>query len=74
MERVLGERLVQRAAALDVGLDVEDELLHGLVLVAVADDLEGLNERDTGGHHRRELTREDGDVARRDLLGVREKL
>jgi hypothetical protein len=41
IQRMLRQRFVQRAAALDVRLDVEHQLLHRRLLVAVADDLEG---------------------------------
>ena len=62
---MLGQRLVQRAAAFDVGLDVQHQLLHGWLFVAVADDLEGLHHRNAGGHHGGELAAEDCDVLRR---------
>ncbi len=55
VQRMLGERLMQRRAALDVGLDVEDQLLHGGLLVAVADDLEGLHQRNARRDHGGEL-------------------
>ena len=40
MQRMFAERFVQRRAAFDIGLDVEDELLHRRLVVAVADDFE----------------------------------
>src|SRR5207244_690036 len=67
VQRMLAERLVERRAALDIGLDVEDELLHGGLLMPVADDLEGLHERDARGKHGSELAAEYRDVAGIDL-------
>src|SRR5207245_188503 len=63
VERVLAERFVERGAALDIGLDVEDELLHGGFLMPVADDLERLHERDARGEHCGQLAAEYRDVA-----------
>src|SRR5205807_7690314 len=63
VERMLAERFVERGAALDIGLDVEDELLHGGLLMPVADDLERLHERDARGEHGGELAAEYRDVA-----------
>jgi hypothetical protein len=74
MQRVLAQRLMQRRAAFDVGLDVEDQLLHRRLFVAVADDLERLDERDTRGEHRRELAAEHRDVFRLDLAAALESL
>ena len=53
---------MQRAAAFDVRFDVEHQLLHGGLVVPVADDLERLNHRDAGRHHGRELPAEYRDV------------
>src|SRR5580765_3873306 len=64
---MLAERLVQRGAALDVRLDLEQEPLHRGLVVARANDLERLHERDAGAQHGRELAAEDGDVAGVDL-------
>ncbi len=64
---------MQRAAALDVGLDVEDQLLHRRLLVADAHDLEGLHQRDAGREHGRELAAEDRDVPGRDLAARAEE-
>src|SRR3569832_1016383 len=66
--RVLGQCLRQGAAALDVGLDAHDELLHAGIVVAAADDLEGLHQRHAGAHHGGELASEDGDVFGGDLF------
>ena len=65
VQRMLGQRLVQRGAGLDVGLDGEHQLLHRRLVVAVADDVEALHHRDAGLQHRRELAREQRDVLRR---------
>ena len=62
VERMLAERLVQRGAAFHVRLDVEDQLLHRRLVVAVADDLERLDQRNTGGQHGGELAAEHRDV------------
>src|SRR5262249_31182166 len=63
IERVLAKSLVQGSTALDIRLDVEDELLHGGLFVARADDLECLHQRNASGEHGRKLAAEDGDVA-----------
>ena len=63
VERMLAEGLVQRGAALDVGLDVENQLLHRRLVVAVADDLERLHQRNAGGQHGGELAAEHRDVS-----------
>ena len=67
---MLGERLVQRGAAFDVGLDVENQLLHRRLVVAGADDLERLHQRNAGGQHGGELAAEDRDVAGVDLAAL----
>ena|SRR5438477_4914768 len=54
---------MQRGAPLDVGLDVEDEPLHGGLVIAVADDLERLHKRNARGEHGGELASEDRDIA-----------
>ena len=48
-------------------LDVQHELLHRRLFMAVADDLEGLDHGDAGGHHGRELAAEYRDVLGLDL-------
>ena len=55
VQRVLGERLVERVARLDVGLDRQHQLLHRRLVIADADDLERLHHRDAGAEHRGEL-------------------
>src|SRR5581483_4679488 len=61
------QRLVQRDAPLDTALDIENELLHGWLVVAVADDLEGLHHRNSSREHCGELPAEHRDVFRLDL-------
>src|SRR5262249_43626355 len=73
VQRMLRERVGERRAALDVGLDREDQLLHGRVLVTRADDVEGLHERYARGHHRCKLAGEDRDVGRRGLALLAEE-
>src|SRR2546430_4538359 len=55
---------MERSAPFDVGLDGEDEPLHGGLVVAGADDLERLHQRNARGEHGGELAAEDGDIAR----------
>ena len=64
IQRMLAERLVQRGAGLDVGLDREHQLLHRRLVVAVADDVEALDHRNARLQHRGELAREQRDVLR----------
>ena len=59
---MLGERLGQGGAALHVRLDGQDQFLHRRIFVADADDLEGLDQRDTGGQHGGQLAAENSDV------------
>src|SRR5882762_4405477 len=66
VERMLCERLVQGGTPFDVGLDVEDEPLHGGLFMAVADNLERLYQRNARGQHGGELAAEDRDIARID--------
>src|SRR5205085_7336257 len=54
---------MQRGAPLGVGLDGEDEPLHGGLVIAVADDLERLHQRNARGEHGGELAGEDRDIA-----------
>ena len=70
---MLGERFGERAAALDIRLGRENELLHRGVVVTRADDFESLNQRDAGLEHDRELPREYRDIARRDLAAAGKK-
>ena len=65
---------MQRGAAFDVGLDVEDQLLHRRLVVAVADDLERLHQRNARGQHGRELAAEHRDVFGLDLAAGLERL
>ena len=54
---------MQRGAPFDFGLDVEDELAHGGLVIAGTDDFEGLDQRYAGRQHGGELATEHGDVA-----------
>ncbi len=74
VQRMLGERRVQRVAGLDVRLDGQHQLLHRRLVVADADDLERLHHRDAGGQHRGELAAEDRDVFGGDLAFALEEL
>ena len=69
---MLRQRLMQRAAALDVGFDVQHEFLHRRLFVPVADDLEGLHHGDACRHHGRKLPAEYGDVFVGDLATASE--
>ena len=71
---MLGQRLVQRVAGLDVALDRQHELLHRRLVVADAYDLERLHHRDARVEHRRELAGEQGDVLGSDLAFALEQL
>ena len=76
VQRVLAERRGERRAGLDVGLDLEQKLRHRRVRRALADDVERLQERHAGLHHRGELARKEREIllsdaaaaARLDLL------
>ena len=70
VQREFRQRFMQRAAALDVGLDVEHQLLHGRLFMPVADDLECLNHGDAGRHHGRELAAEYRDILHRDFAAA----
>ena len=74
IKRMLGQRLVQRVARLDVGLDRQHELLHRGLVVSDADDLERLHHRDARREHRGQLAGEDRDVFRSDLAVALEQL
>src|SRR5699024_4790155 len=74
VEGVLGERLVQRGTGLDIRLHRQNELLHRWLVVAISDYVETLHHRDTRLKHRRELSREERNVFRRDFLAAFEKL
>src|SRR4029077_12389481 len=66
VERMLAEGLMERSASLDVGLDLEDQPLHRGLFMAVADDLEGLHQRNARGEHGGALAAEDRASARGD--------
>src|SRR3984893_5646108 len=63
---MLAERLMERRAAFDVGLDLEDQPLHCGLFIAVGDDLECLDHCNARGEHGGELAGEDRDIARID--------
>ena len=67
VQRVLAESLVERAAGFHLGLDVEQQPAHRRVGVALADDIEGLQQRHPGLHHGGKLAREQRDVLLGDL-------
>jgi hypothetical protein len=67
VKRVLAKSGGERRAGLDLGLDLEQELRHRRVRRALADDVEGLQQRHARLHHRRELPREQRDVLVGDL-------
>ena len=73
MQRMFAERFVQRGAAFDVSLDVENEFLHRRLVVAVADDFKRLHQRNAGREHRRELSAEYRDVFGLDLAAALER-
>src|SRR6202030_3814020 len=60
-------RLMERRAAFDVGLDLQDQPLHCGLFIAVGDDLESMHQRNARGQHGGELAAEDRDIARIDL-------
>ena len=60
--RVLAHRLGERRPALDVLPNLEDDLLEGLVLLLLTQDVQALHEGQTGIDHHRELPGEDRDV------------
>src|SRR6266702_2396913 len=65
---------MQRRAALDIGLDVENQLLHGGLLVTVTYDLERLHHWNARRQHRCKLAREHRDVCRIGLAAALECL
>ena len=67
IQRVFAESLIERAAGLDFGLDVQQQLGHRRIAVALADDVEGLQQRHAGLHHGGELASEQSDVFFGDL-------
>ena len=73
MARMSGERRGQRGASFQFGLHLEHECLHGRGLVAAANDVESLNQRDSGADHRRQLPGGGGDIVRCDTAAAREE-
>src|ERR1700730_10476596 len=53
---------MKRAAAFDIRLDIQDQLLHRRLFVPIADDFECLHHRDAGGHHSGKLAAEHRDI------------
>ena len=68
---MLAEGRRQRGAGLDVLADVGQQLGQARVGTAPGDDVEGLQQRHAGAHHRRQLAREHGDVLLLDGLAAR---
>jgi hypothetical protein len=65
---VLAQRLGEGRAGFDVVLQLADDAAEFLVLGLARQDVEALDDRQTGVDHRAELTGEDDDVARLHLL------
>ncbi len=74
VQGVLRQRFMQGAAAFDVRLDVEHQLLHRRLFMAIADDFEGLHHGNAGRHHGRELAAEHGDIHGVDLAAGSKRL
>ncbi len=68
LQRMLGQGDGEGGPALDVILHRQDQVRHGRVVMTAANDIEGLHQRYTGGHHGGELATEDRDVLADDLL------
>ena len=66
--RVLAHRVGERGARLDVGAGLQNDGREVLVLFLAAENVEALDERQAGVDHHGELTGEDGEVLRADLL------
>ncbi len=73
VQRELAEGLVQAGAGLDIAAHVLDQLGHRRVRVALADDVERLQQRHAGLHHRRQLAGEQRDVLVGDLLAAAQR-
>ena len=63
---MLAQRISERVTALDVVHDLARDVRQNFVLGLLRQDVEGLHERQARVDHRRELAREDHDVARLD--------
>jgi len=70
--RILAEGLIQTRPRLDLKLDVAKQPGHGTIGSTLADDVEGLEQRNARLHHRRELTCEQRDVLLGDLAATAE--
>jgi hypothetical protein len=58
---------MQRGATFDVRFDVEDQALHRRLVMAGADDLKRLHQRNAGRQHRCELAAENRNILGLDL-------
>ncbi|MDQ3241166.1 MAG: hypothetical protein M3Q43_07235 [Actinomycetota bacterium] len=65
---VLGERVGERDAGLDIAPDVDERLLELLALYLFLEHVERAQERHPGADHRRELARSHGQVSGLDLF------
>jgi len=63
---MFAERVGDGVTGFDVEHDLARDILERRVFTLVREDVEGLHERQTGVDHRRELAREDDDVAHLD--------
>ena len=63
---MLGQGVGHRVARLDVEHDLPRDVRQRLALALLREDVERLHQRQAGVDHRRELAREDHDVAHRD--------
>jgi hypothetical protein len=74
LQWILPERLRKRTAGLDIGLDIQQQLAYGRVVVPATDDFEGLQQRHASFHHRRQLARKQRDILVGDLPPTLEAL
>src|SRR4030095_8456317 len=73
LDRMLAKRLRQAGSRFDSALQIHDQSRESRVAMAAGDDLEGLQQRDAGAQHRRELSRKERDLAFADLLAAAER-
>src|ERR1700722_6617373 len=74
VQRMLGQRFVQRCAALDFGLDLQHQFLHRWLVVAGADNFERLYQWYAGAQHGGQLAAEHRDVLGLDPAAAGESL